>query len=437
MDSLKQYIELFEQHRATIDSHSPEILNRRRDKAYSMLKKVGKLPEKGDEGYPLISINEMFAPDYGLNITRLPVGKNIPQKAVCGSGTPYSALVVNDSFMFCGGSLPAGVELCSLAEGCEKYPELFEKEIAPSDNPLVALNDLLVQDGIFIRIAKGTQLSRPIQVLSVFNSTQPMMGVRRIRIHVEADAKASVLLCDHPFAESADHLSCRVVEASIGPNSSLDIYDLEEALPQSNRASVVGTEQEKDSRLSICSMTLNGGATRNEFYPRYLSENCETRVGGLAIGGKKQIIDNAVFLTHDKSHTSSEQLFKYALFDDSKGSFEGMVKVAHGAEHCTAHQTNRNLLASAGARMYAMPQLEIYCDEVKASHGSATGQLDERALFYMRQRGIPEAEARMMLVNAFMTDVLDGIADEALRERLRHLVDVRLRGADTVCASCK
>ena len=436
---LSQYIELFDSHRSTIDAHSPEVLNRRRERACAILRQMERMPRRGDEGYPVVSLAEMFAPDYGLNITRVDFGDAGIQKSVgcLPAANSAAALIVNDSFVRCPVQLPEGVEVCSYSEGAQKYPSLFEEEIAPAANPIVALNDLLAQDGVFIRVSKGAVADRPIQVLSVFNSSRPIMGVRRVRIHVEEGASASVLMCDHPVAGAADNLSCRVVEASVGRGASLNFYDLEEAGAGSRRASVFAASQAEGSRLNVCSLFLNGGITRNEFYPFHSGPRCESSIGGLVIGAGEQIVDNMVRIDHTHPRCHSEQLFKYALFDSAKGSFEGLVKIEKEALHTAAHQSNRNLLASPGAKMYAMPQLEIYCDEVKASHGSATGQLDERALFYMRQRGIPEAEARMMLVNAFMTDVLEAIAEEPLRERLRHLVDVRLRGTETVCAGCR
>lgn len=437
-NSLTQYIDFFREHREVIDAHSPAILNSRRDAALSFLVNLGRLPERGDEGYPKISLNEMFEPDYGFNISRISFGK---PEVTFGCDHPVSgrpaAMFVNDTFSAGNVQLPAGVEILTIKEAAEKYPRLIERQIAPADNPVVAINDLMAQDGAFILIKSGSKISKPIQILSVFNGSQPMMGVRKVIIHVEDGASASVMMCDHPVAGAADHLSCRVVEATIGRDASLRFYDLEEAESASRRATVFAAEQSENSVLKTCGLFLNGGMTRNEFYPKHLAEHCTTHLGGLVIGAGRQTIDNSVVINHTQPGCSSEQLFKYALFDAAQGSFEGMVKVSEGAVKTDAHQSNRNLLASADARMYAMPQLEIYCDDVKASHGSATGQLDERALFYMRQRGIPEGEARMMLVNAFMTDVLDTIDDDLLRERLRHLVDLRLRGAETVCSGCK
>jgi len=441
MNAITQYIELFESQQAIINAHAPAALNARRQAALCVLKSLDRMPDRGDEGFEKISLNDMFAPDYGLNITRVPFPVDAGKAFSCDvpNVSRMSALVVNDAFVAVPGlerNLPEGVELMSLAEAANAYPALFEKEIAPSSNPVVAINDLFVQDGVFIRVGKGVQLDKPVQVLSMFNASAPLMATRRIRIIVEEGAKASVLLCDHPRVNDYDYLNCRVIEAEVGRDASLELYDLEEATPRTRRASVTAVAQHQGSALNLISLFLNGGITRNEYYPAYIGEHCTTRLGGMVIGGGTQVIDNSVFLTHDRPRCTSEQLFKYALFDSSQGAFEGNVTVAEGAVFTDAHQSNRNLLASADARMHSRPQLVIYCDEVKAAHGSATGQLDENAMFYMRSRGIPEDEARMMLINAFMNDVLEGIAHDALRERLRCLVDKRLRGSESTCESC-
>ncbi len=441
MNALQQYIDLYQAHRDTICAHAPEALNRHREAALASLRALGRLPRKGDEGFELCSVEDMFAPDYGLNITRVPMAVDPRRAFTCDvpAVSRMSALMVGDNFVAVPGvadTLPEGVEMMSLAEAAQKHPELVAKQIADDSNPLVAVNTLFVQDGVFIRLHRGVKLEKPLQVLSIFNTSAPTMAVRRIKIFVDDDASGSVLLCDHPRVRQVEYLNSRVVEISVGRNSRLNVYDLEESTADTRRASVTASEQAEGSHLDIASLYLNGGVTRNEIYPLHLGEHCYTRLGGIVIGGGNQVVDNFVSLTHSQPHCTSEQVFKYALFDSARGAFEGCVTVDEAAHHTDAHQTNRNLLASAGALMHSQPQLIINCDEVKASHGSATGQLDEKALFYMRSRGIPEAEARMMLINAFMSDVLDSIDHEALRDRMRNLVDKRLRGCDSTCDSC-
>ncbi|MDE6300130.1 MAG: SufD family Fe-S cluster assembly protein [Muribaculaceae bacterium] len=441
MNALTQYLDLYRSHRDMICAGSPEALNRHRDAALHMLTHIGRLPHFGDEGFVKVSLNDMFAPDYGLNLTRRRFDADA--EGAFGCETPVaagpSALVVNDAFVpgpRMAAALPEGVEVMSLAEAARLYPDDVAREIAPADNPVAALNTLFVQDGVFIRVRAGVKFDRPIQVLAIFNTSEPLMAVRRVKIFVEEGAAARVLLCDHPRVNDVDYLNCRVVEASLSRGSRLEIFDLEEATPRTSRASVTASEQAEGSTLELTNLYLHGGITRNEFIPHHLGEHCTTTVNGLVIGSGKQVIDNAVRLVHTQPRCASHQLFKYALFDSAQGSFQGTVTIRPDAPFTEAHQTDRNLLASPEARMYAMPRLIINCDEVKASHGAATGQLDSNALFYMQSRGIPEAEARMMLINAFMTDVLAKISYTPLHDRLTHLVEKRLHGCETTCAGC-
>ena len=143
-----------------------------------------------------------------------------------------------------------------------------------------------------------------------------------------------------------------------------------------------------------------------------------------------------VELTHSVPDCTSTQNFKFSLSGKSKGAFGGKIVVKEGAVRTNAAQTNRNLIASDDARMTTAPQLEIYCDDVKCSHGATTGQLDPLALFYMRSRGIPEAEARLMLTQAFMADVIEGVRLPALKDRLRQLVEMRFSGTQGSCSAC-
>lgn len=441
MNALTQYIDLYRAHRELIFSHSPEALNASRDAALDALERVGRLPHIGDEGYVKVSYNDMFAPDYGINLTRRTFEANT--EAAFGCTMPATAgpsgLLVNDAFVpgpRMQGSLPEGVEVMSLAEAARIYPDMVSRHIASDDNSIVALNTLFVQDGVFIRVRAGVHFDRPIQILGIFNTSEPLLAFRRVKIFIEDGASARVLLCDHPKVSDVKYLNCRVVEASVGRDARLEIYDLEEATANTSRASVTASEQLEGSTVELTNLYLHGGVTRNEFIPRHLGEHCTTTVNGLMIGSANQVIDNAVSLRHTHPRCQSHQLFKYVLFEQAQGSFQGTVTITPEAPFTEAHQTDRNLLASADARMYAMPRLIINCDEVKASHGAATGQLDTNAIFYMQSRGIPEAEARMMLINAFMTDVLAKIQYTPLHDRLTHLVEKRLHGCETVCAGC-
>ena len=160
-------------------------------------------------------------------------------------------------------------------------------------------------------------------------------------------------------------------------------------------------------------------------------------LNGIAITDREQHVDNMTFVDHRVSDCTSTELFKYVLDEQSTGAFAGKVLVRHGAQHTESQQTNRNICLTRQARMFTQPQLEIYADDVKCSHGATVGQLDENAMFYMRQRGIPEAEARMMLMQAFVGEVIGHVSLEPLRDRLNRLVEKRLRGELSKCEGCR
>lgn len=443
MSALSQYIELFDSHRATIEAKSAEVMNLCRQDARNRLE--GKrLPQKGTEGYEKTSIEDMFAPDFGVNINRvnIPVDVSLSFKCDVPNMSTIMAFVVNDSFVPSStlhNKMPQGVIIDSLAKVATENPQLvgrYYNQLADNDNEAVALNTMLAQDGVMIYVPRGVVMERPIQLVNIFNSAAPLMGVRRLVIVVEEGAKAQLLICDHTQNSEYRYLSSQVIEAFVGQNASLDIYDIEESSDTTSRYSQLYARQERDSRVIVNGVTLTGGVTRNDYHIELVGDNCTSTLGGMAIGSGHQHIDNNSDVRHLSAHCNSNQQFKYVLDEESTGAFEGAIYVAPGAQFTEAYQSNRNLLASKSARMHTKPQLEIYNDEVKCSHGATTGQLDADALFYMRSRGIPEQEARTMLMQAFMVDVIDMVKMEGLRDRLRHLVEKRFYGQQASCADC-
>jgi Fe-S cluster assembly protein SufD len=217
----------------------------------------------------------------------------------------------------------------------------------------------------------------------------------------------------------------------------VDVYELEENSDKVTRLSNLFSEQKDHSNVQMSSITLHNGYTRNNYRFRLLGEHAETHAGGLAICDKEQHIDNFAFLDHVKPNCMSNELFKTVLNDRATGSFFGKILVEKDAQKTMAYQNNRNLIASDEAHMFSKPQLEIYADDVKCSHGLSTGQLDEEALFYMRARGIDKEEARLFLMVAFTRDVVDMIRIDSLQDRLISLIDKRFRGELIRCGgSC-
>ena len=443
MNSLSQYIDLYKQNAQEINAGSTEALNSLRMAALETLEGAS-LPERGDEDYERTSVNDMFAPDYGLNINRVNFQADIAATFRCDvpNMSTLLGIVVNDIFrptksLLSG--LPEGVTFQSLRQAAaEGHPAVVAHygKVAPIDNPAVALNTLLAQDGVLVHIDRGVQLEKPLQLVNIFSAPIPMMAPRRVLIVLEDGASAKLLACDHTQDSTNKYLSSEVVEIVLGANSHLDYYTIEESSSETTRHSNLYCRQEQNSRFSSGSITLTCGNTRNNFWLDLNGQGSECKLAGMVIGSDNQHIDNDVRLNHNVPHCTSNQLFKYVLDEKSTGAFSGRILVAENAKYTDAGQTNRNLLASSDARMHTKPMLEIYNDDVKCSHGATTGQLDNDALFYMQSRGIPEPEARKMLMQAFMADVIDSVDMEELHDRLRHLVEKRFSGGLNGCESC-
>ena len=444
MSSLDQYISLYEQNSDAIRAASPEALNRLRPAALSALKRFGRFPGKRDEGYSKTSLEDMFAPDFGVNITRVAFPVDVAQSFKCDvpNVSTLLGIVVNDEFRPTATLLkncPEGVTVASLAAVAASDPQFVEKylgHLSADRDAASALNTLLMQDGVVIRVSAGVKLDKAIQIVNIFNAAAPLMSVRRLLIVLEENASARILICDH--SQSADHqyLSSQVAEVYLAEGAALDYCDIEESSEKTSRIAQLYVAQERDSRLTLNGTSLTVGHTRNEYHIDINGEGCDTDLAAMAIADGSQVVDNSSRINHNAPRSRSNQLFKYLLDDHSHGAFEGLIYVAQNADHTEAYQSDRNMLASADARMHTAPQLEIYCDDVKCSHGAATGQLDRNALFYMQTRGVPESEARLMLMQAFMSDVIDRVSIDELRDRLRHLVERRLSGEHAVCGDC-
>lgn len=444
MNALRQYIDLYTAHRELVDSHSAAPLNRLRPEALEALRHIDALPPRGAENYPLTDLRELLAPDYGINLTRVDIDANPAAAFRCDVPAVSTDLcfLVNDSFAKAAGalaSLPEGVVAGSLRHIAATKPALVERfygRQAQLANPLAALNTLLAQDGLMLYVPAGVRLPRPLQLVSLLSSGTPLMAVRRILVALEEGAEATVLVCDHTQTPDTDLMALQTVEISLGRGACLDYYDLEESSERTRRLSTLFSRQEADARLLVNGMTLYNGFTRNEYYHLLDGEGAEMNLYGLGITDRRRRVDMHSLIDHAAGRCRSEELFKFTADDEARCAFAGRILVRPGAAGTDSYQSNRNLLGSDTARIYSKPQLEIYNDDVKCSHGSATGQLDPTQLFYMRTRGIDEADARLLLKQAFMADVIDAVRLPGLRDRLRLLVERRFAGHDGACASC-
>ena len=427
-----------------ICSHSAEVMNAVRDEAYENFKSLG-FPTKKVERYKYTDIEKLFEPNYGLNLNRLDIPVNPYDAFRCDVPNLSTSLyfVVNDAFYKKSepkALLPEGVIVDSLKNQAERNPELIAKyyaKLAKTDeDAITALNTMLAQDGLLVYVPKNVVVDRAIQVINILRSDVDMMVNRRVLIVVEEGAEAKLLFCDHA-ADDRNFLATQVIEAYVGRNASLDLYCLEETHAKNVRVSNLYIDQQADSRLNHNVITLHNGVTRNRVDLSLSGEGAECVLNGCVIADKEQHVDNNTVIDHKVEHCTSSQLYKYVLDEKATGAFAGRVLVRHGAQKTSSEMRNQNICATREARMFTQPMLEIYADDVKCSHGSTVGQLNDAAMFYMQQRGISQKEAKLLLEFAFVNEVIDTIRLEPLRDRLHHLVEKRFRGELSKCEGCK
>ena len=439
----QQYIDLFAQTEAMLCRHSAEVLNAHRAKAFADFERIG-FPTRKQEKYKYTDISKFFEPDYGLNLNRLEIPVNPYEVFKCDVPNMSTSLyfVVNDAFCKVAppATLPNGVLFGSLKEMAEKHPDLVKKYYGKladtSKDGVTAFNTAFAQDGVFLYVPKRVVVEKPIQLVNILRADVNFMVNRRVLVILEEGAQARLLACDHAM-DNVNFLATQVIEVFVGENAVFDLYELEETHTSTVRISNLYVKQEAGSNVLLNGMTLYNGTTRNTTEVTLAGEGAEINLCGMAIEDKNQHVDNHTKIDHAVSRCTSNELFKYVLDDHAVGAFAGLVLVRPGAQQTVSQQTNRNLCATREARMYTQPQLEIYADDVKCSHGATVGQLDEAALFYMQQRGISAREARLLLMFAFVNEVIDTIRMDALKERLHLLVEKRFRGELNKCKSCK
>ncbi|MDH6308828.1 Fe-S cluster assembly protein SufD [Dysgonomonas sp. PFB1-18] len=438
-----QYTDIFKQYRHKIDEKSAPAINSLRDKAFEAFGKQG-FPTKKLEDYLYLDVAAEFLPDFALNLNRVPFHGNpyVAFRCEIPNLTTNLYFVLNDLFHKEHQprvEYPKGVFVGSLKDFAEQQPETFAKyygQVADVDNNgIVAFNTMFVQDGFVIYVPKGVIVEKPIQLINILKSEFNYLVNRRIMIIAEDDAQVKLLVCDHTVDES-QFLATQVTEIFAGRNAIIDYYDLEENSDKVTRLTNTFVHQQENSNVLVNNMTLNTGVSRNNYNVKLDGEHAEAYVCGMVIADRHQYVDNFAFLDHLVPHCTSTQLFKYVLQDDARGSFCGRIRVEKDAQKTMAYQSNNNLCISPTAHMYSKPQLEIYADDVKCSHGLTTGQLDEEALFYLRSRGIGEDAARLMLMQAFAAGVLEHVRIDVLKVRLLDLVEKRFKGETARCGNC-
>ncbi|MEJ2565731.1 MAG: Fe-S cluster assembly protein SufD [Gammaproteobacteria bacterium] len=327
-------------------------------------------------------------------------------------------------------ALPAGAAATSLHETLRRHPDELQGllgSVADMDrHPFAALNTAFADDGVYLRLAPGTVVEQPLHV--VFFATVAQEGrVSHPRVLVHADDNSHVVLVERHIAfDDTIYFSNVLSEIRLGKNAAVDYYRLQEESAKAFHISGVHVHQDRDSRFDAHTVTLGSALVRNDVDVRLAAPGAHCELNGLYLVNGRQHVDTHTRIDHLQPHGTSNEFYKGIVDGRGRSVFNGKVLVHPGAQKTDARQSNKNLLLSIDAEADTKPELEIYADDVKCSHGATVGQLDADAVFYLRSRGIPEAAARNLLTLAFAQEIIEQVKVPALRSCLDQAVMQRL-----------
>ena len=327
-------------------------------------------------------------------------------------------------------SLPAEMKVGSLLEMWKKQPETIRSYInnlaMGEENAFTMLNTAFLWDGAFISVSRGVILENPIQLIFVATNREQIYTAQpRNLIIAGIDSKFKIVETYVGLAKNT-YLTNTVTEITLGENS---VVEHDKFQVEGIGAYHIGTthlQMSSASRYSSNAISLGGSIVRNNIVARFDAEGAECILNGLSLGRGTQVIDNHTVIDHTKPHCTSHELYKSILDGSSKGIFNGKVFVRKDAQKTDAKQTNKTLLLSDEATINTKPQLEIFADDVKCTHGAAIGQLDDEQIFYLRSRGIGLDAARDILTSAFASDVVNRITIESFRQQIEWMIRDRL-----------
>jgi Fe-S cluster assembly protein SufD len=320
--------------------------------------------------------------------------------------------------------LPEGVIVCGLAEALQQYPELVEPYLAQPDfsvQAFTALNTAFLRDGAFVHVPPGKVVEGPIflRFLTSDVGATPFVWHRRSLIVVGEHSQATVVESYEGLDLSGvSYFTNAVTEVVVGKSAVVDHYKLQREGSDAFHMAATQMELGRGANFSSHSVSLGAAWSRNEINAVFGDEGGECILNGLYQAGGQQLIDNRTFIDHAYPHCTSHELYKGILDAKARGVFNGKIYVRQDAQKTDAKQTNQALLLSDDATINTKPQLEIYADDVKCTHGATVGQLDEESLFYLRTRGIGAEQARALLTYAFANDVISRIKVDSLRREL-------------------
>jgi len=330
-------------------------------------------------------------------------------------------------------ALPGGAVAESLSAAIARGSALIEKHLAKyartSDNAFAALNQAFFTDGAFISVPEGVEVAEPIQVVYISSAKEKGETIQPRNLIITGANSRATIVESYLSAGDAASFTNAVTEIIAGENAVVEHVKLQDETANAFHMATIAGEFGRASNVKVHSFALGSKLSRNNIRAKLAGEGLECILNGLYLTRDEQLADHHMIVEHAQPHCASHEYFNGILDDKSKGVFHGRIYVHPIAQKTDAKQTNKNLLLSDDATADTKPQLEIYADDVKCTHGATVGQLNSESIFYLRARGIPEATARRMLIHAFAGEIVERVRCAPVREELDKLVWARLEAS--------
>lgn len=416
-----EILSAFEMLEKTVAGSDTPLLRRLRSAAIARFSEEG-FPGNKDEEWRFTSLASFYARSFKLmdtaqasRKTALSTMLTIPEahRVTCYNGIRQPSLTELSG-------LPRGCTVLSLHDALKTMPDKVEaaldRQAHQQGSVFAALNTAFLQDGIFIHLGHECVVEQPIH-LAFVESGDGTMCFPRMLVLAERHSQATIVETYQSLANEAD-LCSAVSEFVLADEAQIDHYRLNFAAESTFHFVSQHVKQSRGSRFRSHAFTLGGGLVRNDLFAQLGAENCETTLNGLYTADGNRLVDNHTTIDHAMPYCNSHEVYKGIISDKGKGVFNGKIFVRQDAQKTDAKQTNQTLLLSADATIDTKPQLEIFADDVKCTHGATVGQLDSEMLFYLKSRGIGPEEAQSILTYAFANDIIGRVEVPLLREWL-------------------
>ncbi len=410
--------------------HIDDSIHPIRTKAFEAFENKG-FPTKKEEEWKYTPLKAIINKDYEItNSYEAAVELNDVKKYFIQDVDTYKIVFINGVYSsFLSETTHSGIDVCLLSSAIKKpkYKLILDhyfNKIAKNNESLTHLNTAFTQQGAFIHIPKNTVVSKPIQIIYFSLNGNQFLQPRNL---VVVDENSHVQILErHQTIDDSSNFTNSVTEIFAAKRAIVDYNKIQNDTEKASLIDQTFVQQKDNSIVSVNTFSFGGKFTRNnlEFYQE--GERLESNLNGFSLLGNKQYVDNHTVVYHNQPNCESHELYKGIYADKATGVFNGKVIVHQKAQLTNAFQQNNSILIGDKSTIYAKPQLEIFADDVKCSHGCTIGQLDETALFYMQQRGIPKKEAHALLLYAFGNDVIEKIKFPKLKERITKLMAKKL-----------